>query len=75
MLEIAECDEAGNVTATYVQSTVDQDNTSRIDVIVRLRSKCEIVAALTLALSCQRIRNRNGRRCWTFFCQPATLTL
>lgn len=32
--EIEECDEAGNITASYVQSPTDQDGLSRIDVIV-----------------------------------------
>lgn len=34
-VEVEECDEAGNVTATYIQSATDQDGMSRIDVIVR----------------------------------------
>ena len=33
-IEIAECDEAGNVKATFVESA-NQDGASRIDVIVR----------------------------------------
>ncbi len=34
-LEITECDEAGNVTATYLQSAIPQDGMSRVDMIVR----------------------------------------
>jgi hypothetical protein len=33
-IEIAECDEAGNVKATFVESA-NQDGTNRIDVVVR----------------------------------------
>ena len=42
-LEIIESDEAGNVTATYVQSVVNQDGESRVDVVVCLaiHESCE----------------------------------
>lgn len=38
-LEITESDEAGNATATYVQSATKHDGTSRVDVVVRLHSR------------------------------------
>ena len=34
LVHISECDEAGNITATYVQSPTGLDGTSRVDVIV-----------------------------------------
>lgn len=44
-LEIIETDEAGNVTATYVQSSTDREGISRIDSIVRRISTMPTVPA------------------------------
>ena len=38
-LEITEIDEAGNIIATYIQSSSNDDGRSRVDVIVRFLQK------------------------------------
>ena len=62
-LEITESDEAGHVTATYVQSRVDQDEATRIDVIVRALIHLERGSGLISAASCRIMQNHHGRGC------------
>ena len=71
-LEITESDEAGNVTATYVQSPSNQDERSRIDVIVRSPTQPLLEQDLRPVHSYLKMPNRCGRDSWTSSCQLGT---
>jgi hypothetical protein len=73
-LEITECDEAGNVTATYVQSAIQQDDFCRIDMVVRSCPFKRLSHGTNIRSSYLRIPNRPGRECWMCSCPLGTLT-
>lgn len=77
-IEIEESDEAGNLTATYVQSASDNEGLSRVDVIVSSHSNIVLVVSIlekvacktNLARSYQMSASRYGRkRSMSFYLQ------
>ena len=74
-LEITECDEAGNVTATYVQTVITQDGMGRVDMIVRSSTSSYCEQSTDIRPSYLRTPNHSGKEYWMFSCPLAIHTL
>jgi hypothetical protein len=81
-LDIKEYDEAGNLIATYIQSTSKRfdGDAARVDVVVSsLKFPFEVFQRQlaryithTMRNSFQIIRKQYGTSVWTCFCRPGT---
>ena len=74
-LEITECDEAGNVTATYIQTKLPQDGMGRVDMIVRSPTSSYCEQSTDIRHSYLRTPNHPGTEDWMCSCPLAIHTL